>query len=95
MTSRVLGQYQEISVVVKTSMKKQVEHQSIQTLISLKLPFIRMISGSLELKIHKGRQRFQSSMVNVGVKKVKTGNGTEKPEGEKDGNFNKGTVHQE
>uniref|UniRef100_U9SWV1 Uncharacterized protein n=1 Tax=Rhizophagus irregularis (strain DAOM 181602 / DAOM 197198 / MUCL 43194) TaxID=747089 RepID=U9SWV1_RHIID len=28
-------------------------------------------------------------------KKVKTGNGTEKPEGEKDGNFNKGTVHQE
>ncbi|CAB4435141.1 unnamed protein product [Rhizophagus irregularis] len=39
MTSRVLGQYQEISVVVKTSMKKQVEHQSIQTLISLKLLF--------------------------------------------------------
>lgn len=72
MTSRVLGQYQEISVVVKTSMKKQVEHQSIQTLISLKLPFIRMISGSLELKIHKGRQRFQSSMVNVGGWLIKT-----------------------
>jgi hypothetical protein len=39
MTSRVLGQYQEISVVVKTSMKKQVEYQNIQTLISLKLLF--------------------------------------------------------